>query len=104
MLYLNLAEYIQKVLTGSLKQLRLGIELNPCQPGEPSADEASKKLSLLVVENLLPYLEQCTELKELKVVMSDLGRKWNSDEVRFLCNQCRIMSTAVGYPVKWSSL
>ena len=98
--------YIQKVLTGSLKQLRLGIELNPSQPGESSADQAATNLSLLVVEQLLPHLEPCTELKELKVVMSDLGPEWNSDEVRFLCNQCRIMNiiTAVGYPVKWSSL
>ena len=103
MLCYTLAMYIQKVLTGSLKQLRLGIELNPSQPG---ADQTATNLSSLVVKQLLPYLEPCTELKELKVVMSDLGPEWNSDEVRFLCNQCRIMNiiTAVGYPVKWSSL
>ena len=72
-------------MTGSLKKLRLGVELNRFQPKGPSADPATS-LSLLIVQCLLPQLQYCTELRELKVVMKDTVKMWSSNNVRYICN------------------
>ena len=85
-LYTQLAFPILRVLKAEcLKKLRLGVELNPFQPKGPSADPATS-LSLLIVQCLLPQLQYCTELRELKVVMKDTVKMWSSNNVRYICN------------------
>ena len=85
-LYTQLVLPIRQVLRAeSLKKLRLGVELNPFQPENPSADPATS-LSLTIVQLLLPQLKYCTELRELKVVVKDTVQMWSSKNVRYICN------------------
>ena len=80
--YTQLLFPILAILNGeTLKKLRLGVELNPFQPESPCADPAIN-LSQLLVTFLLPQLSHCTDLRELKMVMSDRFRMWSSKNVR----------------------